>query len=63
MVNSHSYLQQFIAQSVQRRATGWTNWVLFPTVQDFSLLYSVQTASGTHTASYTMGTVMLFPRG
>jgi hypothetical protein len=42
----------WIAQSVCRRATGWKAWVQFPTVQDFSLLHSVQTGSVAHPASY-----------
>jgi hypothetical protein len=33
-------------------ATGWTAGVRLPAVQDFSLLHSVQTGSGTHPASY-----------
>jgi hypothetical protein len=36
-------------------ATGWTTLVRFPTVQDFSL-NNLQTGSGTHPASYPMGT-------
>jgi hypothetical protein len=35
----------FMAQSVQRRATGWTARVRFPTVKDGSLLHSDQTGS------------------
>jgi hypothetical protein len=45
-----------IAQSVQRQATGWTARVRFPAMQDSSLLHSVQTGSGTHPASYPLGT-------
>jgi hypothetical protein len=44
-----------IAQSVQRRAVGWTARVLFPAVQDFSLLHSVQTDPTARLASYPMG--------
>jgi hypothetical protein len=36
-------------------ATGWKTRVWFPTVHDFSLLYSVQTGSGAHPAFYPMG--------
>jgi hypothetical protein len=35
----------------QRHAIGWTAWVRFPAVQDFSTLHSVQTGSGVHPAS------------
>jgi hypothetical protein len=45
-----------IAQLVQRRAKGWTARVRFPEVHGFSLIHSVQTASGDHPASYPMGT-------
>jgi hypothetical protein len=46
-----------IAQSVKRRATGWTAGVRFPAgVRYFSHLYSVQTDSVAHPASYTRGT-------
>jgi hypothetical protein len=38
------------------KAMGWTAWVRFPAVQDFSVLYSVQTDCGTNPASYPMGT-------
>jgi hypothetical protein len=41
--------------------TGWTARVRFPTVKDFSLLYSVQTDSETHPASYPMSTRGSFP--
>jgi hypothetical protein len=50
-----TFLGVRIAQSVKRRATGWTAPVRFPAVQDFSLLHSVQAGSGAHTASYPMG--------
>jgi hypothetical protein len=44
-------------QSVQRRATGLTAGIRFPSgVKDFSLLPSVQAGSGAHPASYSMGT-------
>jgi hypothetical protein len=52
-----------IAQSVQRRATGWTTGVRFPAGQDFSLLHSVQTGSGAHLAPYPMDTGDPFLRG
>jgi hypothetical protein len=52
-----------IAQSVWRRATGWTARVRIPTVQDFSLLHSAQTDSGVHPASYPIGTRGYFPGG
>jgi hypothetical protein len=53
-----------IAQSVWRRATGWTAGVRFPVGErDFSLLRSVQTGSGAHPASYPMATEGSFPGG
>jgi hypothetical protein len=53
-----------IAQSVLRRATGWTAGVRFPAgAKAFSLLHSVQTGSVAHPASYPMGSMGLFPRG
>jgi hypothetical protein len=48
-----------IAQAVQRLATSWTTEVseFEPRLgQEFSLLHVVQTGSGTHPASYPMGT-------
>jgi hypothetical protein len=45
-----------IAQSVQRRATGWKAVVLFPAVQDFFLLHKVETGSEVHSASYQLDT-------
>jgi hypothetical protein len=36
-------------------ATGWRARVIFPAVQEFCLFYSVQTGSGAHPPSYTMG--------
>jgi hypothetical protein len=45
-----------IAQSVQRRATGWTTRVRFLVVKVFPFLHSVQTGSGAHPSSYSMGT-------
>jgi hypothetical protein len=46
----------------QQRATGWTAGVRFSVgARDFSLLHSVETASGAHPASYLMGTGGLFP--
>jgi hypothetical protein len=52
-----------VAQSVSRRAAGWTARLRFPAVQDFSLLHSVQTGSGAHLASYPIGTGSSFLRG
>jgi hypothetical protein len=52
-----------IAQSINRRAMGWTAWVQFPAVQDFSLLHSVQTDSWANPAYYPMGTGASFPGG
>jgi hypothetical protein len=49
----------FIAQSVYRLATGWTaEGSEFESLQgqDVSLLHSVQTVSGNHSASYPVGT-------
>jgi hypothetical protein len=43
-------------------ATGWTTGVRFPAgARDFSLLHRVQTGSGAHPASYTIGTGGSFP--
>jgi hypothetical protein len=43
-------------------ATGWTAGVRFRAgARDFSLLHSVQTCSGVHLASYTMGSGGFFP--
>jgi hypothetical protein len=55
-----------IAQSVYRRAAGWTTegsefesrWG-----QEFSLLRVFQTDSGVHTTSYPMNTEVFFPVG
>jgi hypothetical protein len=44
-----------------RRATGWTPWIRFPSVQGFPLFHSLQTYSGAHPAFYPMGTVDSFP--
>jgi hypothetical protein len=53
-----------VAQSVQCLTTDWTAGVLSPTeAEDFSSNLCVQTGSGAHPTSYTMGTVGLFPRG
>jgi hypothetical protein len=47
-----------------KNSTGWTPGVRFPARQrDFSLLFSVQTGSGAHPASYSMGTGGSFPGG
>jgi hypothetical protein len=41
--------------------TGWTSGVPFPAeAKYFSLLHSLQTGSGTHPASYPMGTGVFF---
>jgi hypothetical protein len=46
-----------IAQSVKRRATGWTAGVRFTTEErDFALFHSVLTRAGAHPAFYPMGT-------
>jgi hypothetical protein len=45
------------------KTSGWMARVSFPAVQDFFLLYSVQTGSGAHSASYPMGTRGSFPGG
>jgi hypothetical protein len=69
--NSDSYLQKL--NKITRRlriagiagiriATGWTVWVRFPAVHDFSL-HSDQTGSGAHPASYPMGTGGSLPWG
>jgi hypothetical protein len=53
-----------VAQSVQRLATGWTTeGSEFESQygQEFSLLHVVQTGSGAHPASYSMGTGGSFP--
>jgi hypothetical protein len=52
-----------IAQSVERRTTGWMAWVRFPPVKDFSPLHSFQTGSGSHPASYPMDIGGSFPGG
>jgi hypothetical protein len=53
-----------IALSVQRRDTGWTSGDRLPAeATNFSLVYSVQTGSGAHRASYPMSTEGCFPRG
>jgi hypothetical protein len=46
-----------VAQSVQCLTTGWTAGVRSPTeAEDFSSNLCVQTGSGAHPASYTVGT-------
>jgi hypothetical protein len=50
------------AQSVKRRATGWTALVQFPAVQYLYLCHGVQTESRAHPASYPMCTGGSFPR-
>jgi hypothetical protein len=52
-----SFLRAGIAQTVQRRVTGWTAGVQFlGGERDFSLLHSVQTGSGGHPTSYPIAT-------
>jgi hypothetical protein len=51
-----------MAQSVLRRATGWTTGVRLPArARDVLLPRSFQTGSGAHPASYAMGTGAPFP--
>jgi hypothetical protein len=53
-----------VAQSVQCLTTDWTAGVRTPTeAEDFSSTLCVQTGSGAHPASYTMGTGGSFPGG
>jgi hypothetical protein len=55
-----------IAQSVQGLATGWTTEKSeFESREryEFCLLHVVQTGSGAHPASYSMGNWALSPRG
>jgi hypothetical protein len=55
-----------MAQSVQRRATGWTEESGFESRQGHeSFLYytRVQTGSAAHPVSHTIGTVVSFPGG
>jgi hypothetical protein len=53
-----------VAQSVQCLTTDWTAGVRSPTgVEDFSSNLCVQTGSGAHPPSCTVGTGGLFPRG
>jgi hypothetical protein len=56
------YKTQDVTNSLRNRdssvdtATGWTTRVRLPAGQDFSLPHSVQTGSGAHPDSYSMGT-------
>jgi hypothetical protein len=50
-----------IAQSVRRRATGWTAHVQFPAVQDFAFLHSVY--AGGPSSLLSNGYWRIFPRG
>jgi hypothetical protein len=51
-----------VAQAEKCLTTGWTIGVRYPTgVEDFSSNLCVQTGSGTHPASYPMGTGGPFP--
>jgi hypothetical protein len=53
-----------VAQSVQCLTTDWTAGVRSPTeAEDFPSNLCVQTGSGAHPASYTMGTGGSFPWG
>jgi hypothetical protein len=53
-----------VAQSVQCPTTDWTAGVRSPTeAEDFSSNLCVQTGSGAHPPSCTMGTGGYFPRG
>jgi hypothetical protein len=57
-------MQAGVAQSVQCLTTDWTAGVRSPTeAEHISSNFCVQTGSGAHTASYTMGTGGSFPRG
>jgi hypothetical protein len=52
------------AQSVQYLTTDWTAGVRSPTeAEDFSSNLCIQTGSGAHPASYTVGTGGSFPGG
>jgi hypothetical protein len=44
-------------------ATDWRSRVRFPTLQDFSVLHSVQIGSGAFPDSYSIGTCGSFPGG
>jgi hypothetical protein len=53
-----------VAQSVYWLAVDWTAWVRSPTgAEDLSSSHCVQTGSGAHPASYTMGTADSFLGG
>jgi hypothetical protein len=53
-----------VAQSVQCLTTDWMAWVRSPTeAEGFSSNLCIQTGSGTHPASYAMGTRGSFPGG
>jgi hypothetical protein len=54
--NNFSHAFTFLAQSIQRKVTGWKARVLFLAGEVFSILYCVQTGSEAHRASYPMGT-------
>jgi hypothetical protein len=58
------YLNKYIYGAVQCLTTDWTAGVRFLTEEeDFSSNLCVQTGSGAHPASYTMGTGGSFPGG
>jgi hypothetical protein len=55
-VNAYCFTGAAVAQSVKWLTTGWTIGVRSPTgAEDFSSSPCVQTGSGAHPASYTMG--------
>jgi hypothetical protein len=59
-----SYRTAAVAQSVQCLTTGWTIGVQSPTgAEDFSSSLCVQTGSGAHPTSSSMGTGGSFPGG
>jgi hypothetical protein len=52
-----------IAQSVYQKARSWTAGVAFPAgARNYSHLHSVQTGSGAHPASYSIGTKAISPQ-
>jgi hypothetical protein len=66
MNNIPFIIRAWIAQSVQRMATGWmAEGSEFESRkgQEFSLFHIVQTGSGVHPTSYPMGTGGSFPGG
>jgi hypothetical protein len=58
------FVRAEIVQSVKRLATGWMIGVRFPVrAGNFSLRHHIQTGTGTHPASYPIGTGGFFPWG